>query len=171
MIVENPKKASRLERQRRQPYLPMLRFDIAALQDELLGSIFPFVKVPVRIFFCKNDSLACILKRENKAEIFIHLLLNDKATPRQVLRHILAHEIIHLVLPPRILNGKQVVHHDTFRWYENRVVPNKQQSWAWIHYNFSGCLRSDKKAEGTFVKRNWKDYMPRERSSWEFVLS
>ncbi len=171
MIVEDLLRQARIDRQRRQPYLPMLSFDIAALRDELLKSIFPFVKLPVRIFFCKTNSLACVPKGENTAEIFIHLPLNDKSTPRQVLYHTLAHEIIHLILPPRNLNGKDVVHHNAFWWYENHMVPHNRLSWAWICYNFSGCLRSDKKAECTFVKRNWRQYMERERCSWEFVLS
>ncbi len=167
MQIIDPIKIIKLERARSEPYLPMLSFDVGDVCREILQNSFPNILVPITVIFCPNDSLACIRSSSERADIFIHVLLNGPSTPIQVIRHILAHEIIHILVPPETIDGKQIIHTEAFWCYENRVVVDKSRSWAWIWTNFHNCLREDKKNERLLVKRNWKKHWHADRCSWE----
>ncbi len=168
MIITDIQKRFRLEKERSQPYLPMLPYDIQIVCNEVVQSGFPSVSFPaINVFFCKIETLACICPREDRADIFVHVLLNDKSTPLQVCQHIVAHELVHLVVPPETIDGRQVAHTGTFWRHEARVSPYRLRSWAWIHFNLSSCIRRDQKSERTVIKRNWKQFLGQERCSWE----
>lgn len=167
MMITHLKNALKLESARAQPYLPMLSFDIQLLCDDVLKSCFPDIDKPINIHFCKNDSLACICTHDDYAEIFIHVLLNDASTPWQVCRDIIAHELVHLVVPPEIIDGRRISHGVAFRQREKQVAPDISLTWSWIYLNFLPCLHIDKDNERTLVTKAWKKAWGGQRYSWE----
>ena len=171
MIITDLKKTLTLEQGGAQPYLPMLSFDIHTVCHDVAQSFFPALRLPINLRFCKNNTLACICSTQDRADIFVHVLLNDGSTPIQVLRHIVAHELLHLVVPSAAIDGRQVMHTDESWRYEARVAPDRSRSWAWIMLNLHSCILMDKKNERTLVKRNWKRLWGTPRCSWELCNS
>ncbi len=149
----------------------MLHFDIQLLCHDVLKSCFPDIVKPIKIYFCKNDSLACIYSNDEYAEIFIHVLLNNESTPIQVFRDIIAHELVHLVVPPEIIDGKKISHGDAFRQREKQVAPDISLTWSWINFNFHHCLHIDKDNERTLVTKAWKKVWGGQRYSWETCIN
>jgi hypothetical protein len=158
----------RQELKRRESYLPMIGYDIHALCAEIKRSRFPSHSLPpVLATFCENDTLACVCPTEHRIDIYIHLVLNFPSTPVQVFRLILTHELLHIVIPSEMVDGKVVHHTGAFRREEKRMCPEISQAWTWLWTNFGPCLRRDKKEEVTVVKRNWKQFYGPERPfSW-----
>jgi len=146
--------------------LPMLSFDLWDLVSEVMQTCFPQSRPRIDISFCINNTLACVLMNEKCNDVLIHAVLNDDQTPRQVIRHIIAHEMIHLLIPKEEIDGRVVYHTEAFWQKEKEIVPERSQSWAWIYMNFHGCIRRDEKKEATFVKANWRKFMRQDRSSW-----
>ena len=144
----------RFELKRSQMCLPMLSFDLWDLVSEVMQTCFPQSRPRIDISFCINNTLACVLMNEKCNDVLIHAVLNDDQTPRQVIRHIIAHEMIHLLIPKEEIDGRVVYHTEAFWQKEKEIVPERSQSWAWIYMNFHGCIRRDEKKEATFVKAN-----------------
>ncbi len=167
MIITDIKKVQKLKAARRSPYLPMLTFDIQSFCGELVKVHFPTLHMPITVSFTEELTLACVAHDDDRADILIHVLMNDPSTPCQVFSHILTHELIHLIVPKETINGKETFHTPTFWLHESRLVPERLCSWTWIWHNFGRCLRSDQKAEATYVKRNWKKYANTPRLAWE----
>ena len=156
----------KFELKRRQMYLPMLSFDLWDIVDETMQTCFPQTRPCIAVSFCINDTLACILPNEKCSTLLIHVILNDEQTPRQVMSHIITHEMIHLLIPQEEIEGRVVHHTEAFQQKEKEIVPELSQSWSWIMTNFYGCIRRDKKKEATFVKANWRKFMRQERCPW-----
>lgn len=167
MIIEDPVKVHKLERARQNPCLPMLSFDINSVHADAVRIHFPSLDIPVNLYFVEIATLACVLKKDIGADIFIHVILNDYCTPIQVCNHIILHELLHLIVPPEIIEGKEVSHTPMFWQQERQMIPDRSTSWGWIWTNFSMCLRKDVKAECIHVRRNWKKYANMPRCSWE----
>jgi len=168
MIITDVEKAFRLKWKRDQGYLPMVSFDVGALCAEVAHLILPPGAPRIDVSFCENDTLACITKLPDGASIYIHVLLNEGTTPPQVCRYIITHELIHMVVPPETIDGRQVYHTETFWSCEAQAAPERAQVWAWIHLNFYPCIRRDERNERTIVKRNWKRFRGKSRCSWDF---
>jgi hypothetical protein len=106
-----------------------------------------------------QEPLACILHAETTAEILLHRLLNNPETPLAVFLHILTHEMLHLVIPSRVIDGKHTNHPPEFVERENALAPECLESWAWIWTNFGIFLEEDKKRETITVKHGWQRIM------------
>jgi hypothetical protein len=166
MIITDPKRVRRLRAARRSPYLPMRTFDIQTLCKKIAKAHFPDLRLPVFVSFVEDETLACVVNETDRADIFIHVLMNDPSTPRQVFHHVLTHELIHLIVPYETINGKEVSHTPTFWLHETRLVPERSVSWTWIWRSFGRCLRRDHKNERMCVTKNWKSYANSSRPSW-----
>jgi predicted metal-dependent hydrolase len=68
------------------------------------------------------------------AHIWLHDILNRPATPAQVFRHILIHELIHLTVEPREVDQKVTDHPPEFWEIERRLSPERKQVWHWIWF-------------------------------------
>lgn len=168
MIITDPVKIRKLVRARRTPYLPMLSFDIHSICADVLKTNFPGLDMPINIYFVEDIALACIVNKNDSADIFIHVLLNDPSTPIQVCKHIVTHELIHLIAPCEMINGKEVSHTPAFWQHEMQMVPERSISSVWIWRNFFLCLRRNKQEEGIRVKKNWKTFANKNRLPWEY---
>lgn len=164
-------KSCKLERRRLQPHIPMVSFDIKGLLKEVIRSVSSVPDVPIKIFFCANKNLACTIRDSSKADIYFHLLLNNSRTPIQVCRHIIIHELIHMVIPSRNIDGKLIHHPDEFWEFEQIMSPERNESWRWLNCNFSGCIKSDAKSESTIVQRTWKKFIDTEWCSWDQCMA
>ncbi len=168
MIIDDPVKELKLELARCTPYLPMLSFDLHSVCTDAVNPNFSDIRIPINIYFVEIETLACITKHDAGADIYIHVMLNDQSTPIQVCKHIVTHELIHLVVPHEMINGKDVAHTPTFWKHEIQMVPERSISAGWLWRNFCKCLRRDKQDEGIYVKRNWKSLANRPRYSWKY---
>src|SRR5690348_14145783 len=100
------------ERAKREPLLPLLSFDLSILIAEVKAEAFPQIAIHVPYWFVKTSHLAFVTI-ENPS-IFIHPLLNRSDVPRQIFRHIIVHELLHLVVPSRKVGGKRTDHPPEF---------------------------------------------------------
>lgn len=157
------------ERARREPLLPLVSFDLAALGTQINEKLFPNLTAPVPYWFVATCDLAFVTP--NNPAIFIHPLLNRPDVPRPVFEHIFIHELIHLQVPGRKIDGKFVQHPPEFWEIEHRVSKDSGVVWAWLFQNFWQVLKVDRKRESTRVNRAWKkNFWQRELFSWEYVL-
>ncbi len=76
-------------------------------------------------YWCAADDWGCHV-RENGAH-FIGLAPELKRAPRYVVRYMLAHELLHIALPPR----GRCAHHRAFRIAE-RLWPDFERANAWL---------------------------------------
>ena len=166
-MLDMSREMRKWEKQRLQPHLPMVSFDIKGLLKEVIISVSSVPDVPTEIFFCANKSLAGLVQDDSKSDIFFHLLLNDSRTPIQVCRHIIVHELIHMIIPPRTIDGKLINHPEEFWECEKRISPERNESWRWLNCNFSSCIKSIVKSERTIVLRTWKKVIDAEWCSWD----
>lgn len=141
-----------------QPALSQLPYSLPDLVEEVRAEYFPHISAPVDIAFVAWDSLCCIYTRAawtgERPRIFVHQLLNHPATPREVMRFILKHELLHCVVLPRQIDGRMQDHPPEFWTAEAALGPERVGAWRWIDANFAACLGSD--YWGAYVKRNWK---------------
>ena len=107
------------------------------------------------------------MKYEKRAAIFIHALLNSNSTPIQVCYNIVVHELIHLIIPKRNINGELVMHPDEFWECERKLTPEQIKADLWLKWNFPDCIKEDKHFGGTIVLRTWKKYVGTDCYSWE----
>lgn len=157
----------RIAKDRRRPWLPMLDFNADAAFRRVLRSFSPAPSVPVNIFFSLQDTLACIFTWEDRADIFIHVLLNHRSTPIEVYRHIIVHELLHLAVPPETIDDRVVAHPDAFWEMEKQKSPERRRVGAWVYINFCSCIRTEKKKERITVLRNWKHAYGKPAHTWE----
>lgn len=160
MIIRDPtlREWKRLAKARSQPCLPQTSFD---LQEELENArIQHFAGIATSPHCCFVDygHLACICsdRETGLASVYVHQILNHPDTPREVAALICKHELLHLELPPREIDGKSTDHPPEFWNRENVICPEKRIAWAWIWENLWSCIRVDKKREGITVLNEWK---------------
>jgi hypothetical protein len=102
-------------------------------------------------------TLACIAKYQpNHASIFVHEIINRVGTPELVIRHIMIHEIIHLLVPGRKYRGEWTSHPPEFWDMERELSIESKLAWRWVWANFRTVLTEDKKKEEIRVSRSWK---------------
>lgn len=125
----------------------------------------------VQVWIRRQPTLACVFRQSRPVVIHLHSVLNHKQTPPEVLEFILIHELIHLAVPPRAVDGKLSSHPPEFWEFERRAAPERPVAWYWIWSMLWEVLREDKQAETIWVKRTWKKLMVRERWSMAEALS
>jgi hypothetical protein len=157
------------ERAKREPLLPLLSFDLCALIADVKGETFPQITIHVPYWFVKTSHLAFVTI-ENPS-IFIHPLLNRSDVPHQIFRHIIVHELLHLVVPSRKVGAKRTDHPPEFWTLEQQLSIDRTVVWDWLYQNFWEVLTADDEEEATKVKRLRKHNWRPELLTWEHVLN
>jgi hypothetical protein len=148
---------------REHPELSFLGFDIRRLLSEVQGGFRTLPARPIEVRLQTQHTLACVAGDEVSASIRLHSVLNHPQTPRRVIAFVLCHELLHLVVPPREVDGQRKMHPPEFWQAEAAMAPDRAVMWAWIILVLGSCLRRDKRQECAFVKANWKWLMSKER--------
>lgn len=109
------------------PEISFLSFDVldllAGIQQEMeLDSV-----GPVSFSLQTMETLACVRWEHGMpgADIFFHSLFNRADVPQPVIEHVLRHELLHLKIPAREIDGKLVNHPPEFWEAEQALVPWK----------------------------------------------
>jgi hypothetical protein len=142
------------------PMLPFLDFDLSALLQQVISRNFPNLETSVSVSFFKavlslTEPLASVVVRDRTAIIRVHEILNRNDTPRETIEFILVHEMLHIVIPPREIDGRTVHHPPEFWDAESGLYPTRFQIWDWLHRALFPWLKSDEKRERTLVLRGW----------------
>lgn len=116
-----------------QPELNFLSFDpflmLAKVQSEfsaLRGTYH------IELVVKSHATLASVRHRKGEVLILVHSILNHQDTPVEVIEFVLRHELLHLMIPPREVDGKCKSHPPEFWETENRVSPMKEPVWDWL---------------------------------------
>lgn len=142
------------------PMLPFLNFDLFALLQAIVSRDFPDLETSVSVSFfkavlSKTEALANVAVGDRTAKIRVHEILNRGDTPREIIEFILVHELLHIIIPPREIDGCSVHHPPEFWDAEMRLCPARIQIWDWLHRALFPSLKSDEKRERTLVLRGW----------------
>jgi hypothetical protein len=131
--------------------------DLTALAEEIQKNSFPSLEGPPGWLFGESGGLACIVKTAPVPTIYIHPILNRSETPEYLFRHVFIHEMLHLTIPAREVDGKQMDHPPEFWEAERDLSPERRLAWNWLWFNFRVFLVSNKREECTRVRRNWRE--------------
>ena len=129
-----PPKPTAMNRQRlsqqvtRQPELPLFGFPLPALLSEVRRKFPSLASRRVEIQLHVQPTLATICPDGDSAVIRLHAVLNHPQTPPQVIAFILRHELLHLLVRPRMVDGKRTSHPPEFRKAE-RNFADRHGSW------------------------------------------
>ena len=151
------------------PELSLLDFDVRQLKTSVQARFPSLNAKPIRVWLQTQSTLACIQDHGQCASIYLHSVLNHPQTPRSVVEFILCHEMLHLMFPPREVDGRRTAHPPEF-WEAEKRFPLRTESWNWILIVLGACLKRDKRQQCTFVKSNWKRLMVAERLSLEWIM-
>jgi hypothetical protein len=140
--------------------LPFLNFDLSALCQTIISRDFPNLETSVSVAFFKavlsqTEPLASVLVGDRTAKIRVHEILNRGDTPREVIEFILVHEMLHIVIRPREIDGRTVHHPPEFWEAELQLYPEGFQIWDWLHCALFPRLKRDEKREKVLVLRGW----------------
>jgi hypothetical protein len=141
--------------------LPFAAGDLDKLLVATTGDVFPALTQPPDWFFVEISHLACIWResKNQSATIFLHPLLNRAETPKWIFRHIFVHELLHLIIPPREVDGRKKTHPAEFWEAEKQLSPDREKVWDWLWWNYGELLRNDRKNECIRVRRGWQTRM------------
>ena len=169
MIVQDISEVKKIAKARSRTYLWYTAFSVGKLLDEIRGQHFPQVPPGIEVCAVDRGSLACICDDPGGATIYVHQLLNHSDTPIEVFQSIHKHELLHLVFPPREIEGMTRMHPPEF-WEAERVLcPERRIAWEWLWYNLSDCLKRRPRLERLDVLGCWKKVWSRPKSSIEEV--
>jgi hypothetical protein len=153
------------------PELSLLKFQLNGLVAEARRDFPTLACRRIEVWLQTQSTLACIVDEGESACIRLHSVLNHPETPRRVIAFILCHELIHLLVPPRDVDGKRKSHPPEFWETEHRLSPDRASAWGWLILVLGACLQSNRRKECTFVKRNWNCLMNGERPTLEQLAS
>ena len=158
MLLLDDLKALRLQEQAaRTPHLAFTLPNVPALLEEIRATRFPTISHRLELFFVDGPFVACIRQSTvSDASIYIHNILNRPEVSDAVFEYVLTHELIHLMVRGREVEGKFTTHPPEFWEMERELVPNRDVAFSWLWRSFSPVLKRDKKREGIRVKRRWK---------------
>ncbi len=151
----------RVARARRSPQLAFAATDVRTLLEETRNELFPRVNQTLETWFVEDGPLACVHYGPDRAVVFVHALLNHHKTPVGVFRLIAVHELLHLVIEPRVVDGVLKQHPPEFFREEESLVPERSDAYFWIYQYLYDALTIDRKREGIFVKRSWRSVWQR----------
>ncbi len=157
-----------------QPQLPVCGGEISAIVTQLVTCHFPDIATPPGVFFGRTQTLAHIedALREERSGIWLHHALNDHATPDYVFAFVITHELLHVRIRPREVDGKWSAHPPEFWEEENRIaVADRSRAWEWIYRQFGYALREDKEQECIWVNNRRMDELLRNRACSEHELN
>lgn len=145
------------------PELSLLSFDLGLLLTELRTGFPQLQGRRIEVWIRRQATLASISTDDVSSYIQLHSVLNHPDTPREVIAFILWHELLHLVIPGREVDGKWRSHPPEF-WEAERVLGrNRVLPWIWLRTVLASCLRNDTRHECVWVKANWKQLMTSRR--------
>jgi hypothetical protein len=144
----------------RKTELSWMDFDVYELLERCKSRFPDLDERHVDIWFCPQDPLACIQYDDSRQGIVIHSVLNRPDVPVEVIKYILLHELIHLIIPPREIEGKMRQHPPEFWEKEHAMTENRLLVWSWIVIALADVYRRDEEQEALIVKRSWKRHAP-----------
>ncbi|TXT49281.1 MAG: hypothetical protein FD137_744 [Spirochaetes bacterium] len=150
--------------------LPLFSFDMYEVLEEAKGKFTDKVFNPVDVFIIKQATLACIQMDGTRQAISLHRLLNHCETPREIIKFIFIHELIHIIIPSELNGGKIVMHTVKFWEEEKRIIPERNLYWGWMYFHFFPLFRKEKESEGIFIRRGWEKTMAHSRLSLQGYL-
>ena len=145
-----------------QPKLPFFAFDIYSVLKRSQERLPSLAEKPVSVWIMNQPTLASI-ENGKSASISLHAILNHPQTPELVIDYILTHELLHLIVGPRKIDGILKKHPPEFYDAERLTFPEFEQAWAWLILVFGNYLKRDSKEECTFVKPSWTCLMKFDR--------
>ncbi|KAA6182738.1 hypothetical protein F2Q65_17350 [Thiohalocapsa marina] len=146
------------------------RFEALLAEARVALDISPALRIHFTIV--PGDSLACITLdklAEGECTVLLHAILNRPDTPRPVLEHIAMHELLHLKIPSREVDGKRRSHPPEFGVAERDAVPWCGLSFAWIYLACGHHIEICREEEGIRVKRGWKRRYEQPFPEWDHV--
>jgi hypothetical protein len=146
----------RAARARQTPQLAFTETDLPDLLERTRRELLPALRHTLEVWFVESGRLACVYHSADRAVVFVHAVLNHHKTPAKVFRLVAAHELLHLVVEPREVDGVLKQHPPEFFEREKSLVLDREEAWAWIYNYFYETLRFDKEREGIWVKGNWR---------------
>jgi hypothetical protein len=158
------------------PMLSFVDFDLHALLQMVVSRHFSGVEVAVSASFSRasplrTESVASVRVGDRTAAIRIHECLNRIDTPRDVIEFILGHEMLHLVVPRREIDGRTLSHPPEFWDAEMRLFPQRALAWAWLSEALRPCVKMNKKREATMIRRGWQNHIRRRFPTLEDVCA
>jgi hypothetical protein len=156
-------------RQFGEPQLPMFNFSLPCLLNEVRGEFLELLSKRVTVWLRIQPTLATVQLDDDEIVINLHAVLNHAQTPEQVIGFILRHEMLHMIIPPREVDGIVVSHPPEF-WAVERDFPDRVPVWNWLTVSLGSCMRSNKKQQCTFITREWKTRMCGRRLSLSQVM-
>ena len=152
------------------PCLWFTPFPVVELLRDTRRKFFGNVHHEVEVYAVNRGPLACICYNDESATIYVHQVLNHSNTPRIVFDLVCKHELLHIRIPPREVEGKERMHPPEFWEAEKELCPGRKLAWAWIWRNLWDCLRRRLKLERVDVLKRWKKIWFRPMSGLEDVL-
>lgn len=154
------------------PELSFLEFDVLELLADIQVEMGLTSAEPATLSLQSIETLACIYHGPGKAggNIYLHSLFNRSDVPQPVIEHVLRHELLHLKIPARVIDGKRIDHPPEFWEAEAKLVPWKSASWAWMYTAFWDALKVDRDDECIWIKKNWKRLQRHPYPSWQAIL-
>lgn len=154
------------------PEISFLPFDIVELLAKFQHEMNLDSVGPVSITLQKIEHVAYICWEQGSpgASIFLHSLFNRPDVPQSVIEHVLRHELLHLKIPARVIDGKLVHHPPEFWKAEQAFVPWKASSWSWMVLAFWDVIKIDINKECIWVKKTWKKLQNHPYPSWDLAI-
>lgn len=160
--------------------LPVLPFDVYAYFDRT-RALFPDLgDWDVQFTFRKQPTLAYIQssRRRRCAHIYVHSVLNHPQTPIEVMDWVFHHELLHLRIPSREVDGKYTDHPPEFWEAEGEHVPLRDACWGWVFWVLSDCIhmtklkrsRKEQDDSGIYIRSTWKRVSGRHRITFDHII-
>ena len=156
MIITARAELRRLDRARSQPNVHFLRFPVLELLDAIRREHFPHLNQRTDLLFVNRGPLACIAIEGHRSIIYVHQILNDHDTPRQVLSLVCKHELIHVEVPSVMVGKREIDHPPEFWSREKAIAPERKEAWHWITVYLFPCLKRRPRLQRIDVLPNWK---------------
>ena len=136
--------------------LPWFSFNVYDLLESCRKRIPGLPEHQVALYFSPSRMIACINTTPGSCRIRMHSVLNRPDVPREVIEYILLHELVHLVVPPRAIDGKMKVHPPEFWEFAQSVSGSGQIIWSWIWLVIMDFAQKDEEREGIYIDKTWK---------------
>lgn len=107
----------------RPPALPFVSFSVSERLKRALATFVDHSPPTPIVWFRDRPTLACIYVEEKPPLIEVHEILNIRELPVWVFDHILLHELIHLIVRPRRVDGRMRSHPPEFWELEEKSSP------------------------------------------------
>ncbi len=157
MIITNLRELKRLKAARERPILPYNDLLLSETFERIKNYYFNDISAFITYYFVMHGPLACISIGTSEATIYIHNLLNHPETPIEVMSLVFTHEILHVKVKPRIIDGHEKQHPPEFWEQEKIIAPEREKAWHWIWGNYLTCLIPRPRLERIDVLPEWKE--------------